>query len=211
MTPARSSAALWTSPAERVTERKAKSDAILQAAATLFAERGFHRTAMDDVAAALGLTKPTVYHYFKTKNDVLLAILADAIAAIEAAFNSARPDAPALDALAEGLGGYVEVACTPQGAVLVQTLDTDLDPASRRAMVSARSVIDERIRALLERGVQEGAITASDPRLTAFLIAGAINSIARWYRADGRLRPAEISRFYIDQLKAGLRPRLGVG
>ena len=112
----RTSAALWPTVAERSAERKAKCDAILGAAANLFAENGFHRTSMDEVAAALGLTKPTLYHYFKTKNDVLMAILAAATAAIETAFDSARFDAPALEALRDGLHGYVEVACENQNS-----------------------------------------------------------------------------------------------
>ena len=48
--------------------------AIVEAALRIFAERGFHATSLEDVAAAAGITKGTVYWYFKQKDDLLRAV-----------------------------------------------------------------------------------------------------------------------------------------
>ena len=68
-----------------------KRERILQEAVTLFYERGFTGTTLDDIAAELGVTKPFIYTHFKSKTDLLAAIclptiqmsLDAAIAAIE--------------------------------------------------------------------------------------------------------------------------------
>jgi hypothetical protein len=45
---------------------------VLRAAVQMFNEKGFHQTSLDDVAARLGISKPTIYHYLGNKDQVLL-------------------------------------------------------------------------------------------------------------------------------------------
>src|SRR5579859_3879239 len=61
----------WPSPAQRQRDRALKREAVLRTAARLFNEQGFHATSLDDVARGLNVTKPTIYHYFRSKDDVL--------------------------------------------------------------------------------------------------------------------------------------------
>jgi len=56
-------------------DRPARRAAILAAAADAFAERGFADTAMDDVAAAAGITRLIVYRHFESKEDLYAAVL----------------------------------------------------------------------------------------------------------------------------------------
>jgi AcrR family transcriptional regulator len=55
--------------------RQQTRDYLLQAAAHVFAERGFHGASLDEVAAAAGFTKGAVYSNFKNKEDLFLALL----------------------------------------------------------------------------------------------------------------------------------------
>lgn len=52
-----------------------RRDQILEVAAPLFAERGFHGVSIDDLGSALGLTGPALYRYFESKDAVLAALL----------------------------------------------------------------------------------------------------------------------------------------
>src|SRR2546421_12907676 len=61
--------------ARRTRRREARREAILQVAAPLFVRQGFAATSLDDVAAALGLTRPAIYHYFTDKHQILLEIV----------------------------------------------------------------------------------------------------------------------------------------
>jgi TetR/AcrR family fatty acid metabolism transcriptional regulator len=62
-------------PARRERQMAARLEQILDAAAHLFAERGFHRTTTKDIAEAADVAEGTLYNYFETKNDLLFAIL----------------------------------------------------------------------------------------------------------------------------------------
>ena len=57
--------------------RQQTREYLLQAAADVFAERGFHAATLDEVAAAAGFTKGAVYSNFKNKEDLFLALLED--------------------------------------------------------------------------------------------------------------------------------------
>jgi AcrR family transcriptional regulator len=62
-------------PSRRERQIAARQEQILDAAAHLFAERGFHRTTTKDIAEAADVAEGTIYNYFETKNDLLFAIL----------------------------------------------------------------------------------------------------------------------------------------
>ncbi len=64
-----------TAIARREAEAARKQDQILDAAARLFAERGFHRTTTKDIALAAEVSEGTLYNYFDNKNDLLFSIL----------------------------------------------------------------------------------------------------------------------------------------
>ena len=68
----KSTASPWAPASHREQQREAKRQAVLQAAAQLFNERGFHATSLDDIAARLNVTKPTLYYYVKNKDEILL-------------------------------------------------------------------------------------------------------------------------------------------
>lgn len=59
----------------RERQRTARMEQILDSAAHLFAERGFHRTTTKDIAEAADVAEGTIYNFFETKNDLLFAIL----------------------------------------------------------------------------------------------------------------------------------------
>lgn len=62
-------------PIPQHTRRRLSEEAVLNSAERLFVERGYHRTAIDDIARQAGLTKGAVYFHFRDKQDVLVALL----------------------------------------------------------------------------------------------------------------------------------------
>src|ERR1700677_4560553 len=72
--------------------RQQTRDYLLQAAAEVFAERGFYAATLDEVAAAAGFTKGAVYSNFKNKEDLFLALLEDAYAREMSALKEAMED-----------------------------------------------------------------------------------------------------------------------
>jgi len=89
----------------------------------------------------------------------------------------------------------------------VRAHDQDLGPEMRRQINSLKSEIDQGIRRLLRAGMDDGSIEPCDPKIAAFALAGALNWIAHWYRADQPLSSGEIADAFALFFAQGLRPR----
>jgi AcrR family transcriptional regulator len=126
-----------------VTSRsRAKADrraALLDAAARLFAERGFERVTLEDVGGAAGISGPAVYRHFAGKQAVLAAILVDASEGLLAggrAVVDREPDAAA--ALRELVAFHVAFAVANAPVIRVQ--DRDLDSLADTDQAAVRSL-----------------------------------------------------------------------
>jgi AcrR family transcriptional regulator len=89
---------------------RARRQQILDAARTAFLRDGFHATSMQDVQREAGLSAGAIYLYFKSKNEIVTAIAADALATISAAFDMRSPAGPPpdLDTLVDQFLGAAE-------------------------------------------------------------------------------------------------------
>ena len=154
---------------ERRIERKRLE--IMNAAAQVFAARGYAGTTTKDIAAEADLGESTLYNYFTSKRDILMAIAARQAETVDAIVESGRPtDEP----------GLVDVLDRALEATLSQPLFT-------RALLAEAWVSDEilqgflearlkllagRLAELLAEGVAQGKLRHVDPHLTARLIIG---------------------------------------
>src|SRR6516225_5265562 len=80
----------WRASRERVREREVKREAVIRAAAHAFNLKGYHNTSLDDIAAALEVTKPTVYYYVTNKEQLLYECFVAGIEQIRAGFQEAK-------------------------------------------------------------------------------------------------------------------------
>src|SRR6266478_9027549 len=90
----------WRASRERVREREVKREAVIRAAAHAFNRKGYHNTSLDDIAAALDVTKPTVYYYVTSKEQLLFQCFIAGIEPIRTLLREARSlDVPARERL----------------------------------------------------------------------------------------------------------------
>src|SRR5437879_12320463 len=80
----------WRASRERLRDRAVKREAVIRAAAREFNRKGYHNTSLDDIAARLEVTKPTVYYYVTSKEQLLLQCLAAGVEQIRAALRGVR-------------------------------------------------------------------------------------------------------------------------
>jgi AcrR family transcriptional regulator len=200
----------WRGNRERLRDRELKRDAVIRAAAREFNRKGYHNTSLDDIAARLEVTKPTVYYYVTSKEQLLFECFVAGVEQIHAAFRAVRELAlPARERLNAVLRHYGEAVASEFGWCMVRAEDQDLSPAMSRHIKSLKSEIDQGIRRLIREGIQDGSIEPCDPKMTAFALAGALNWIAHWYREDQSLTPAQIAGAFVTIFEGGLRPRRG--
>ncbi|MBO6634726.1 TetR/AcrR family transcriptional regulator [Parvibaculum sp.] len=195
----------WKSETERKTERALKREAVLAAAAHVFSERGYHRASLDEVAQVLNITKPTLYYYFKNKEAMLFACVQHGLDMLEAA--GGAEDGNGRAQLAAYLEGYAAVIETDFGRCAVRISDAELSEASRKKVRRIKGEIDRKIRQLVTAGIADGSIASSDPKITAFALAGALNSIGQWHPQAGVPADKKLAGEYINLLMNGLAPR----
>jgi AcrR family transcriptional regulator len=198
----------WEARHQRGAGHALKRDAVILAAARAFRERGYHNTSLDDLAASLKVTKPTLYLYVPSKEAILFECFRAGLAQIQATLKECESAAgPARERLFAFIRGYAAAIVGDFGWCMLRAEDQHLGAAMSRRIKLLKAGIDKRMRALIEAGVADGSIRACDTRMTAFALAGALNWMGHWYREDASLKPHEIADRFIDVFNHGLRGR----
>ncbi len=144
-------------------EKQRREQEILTAAGSLIAECGYVALTMDDVADAVGISKPTLYQHFKSKEDLAKQVMIEAFDMLEAYLIMPQPGAP-LDQLQSILRFLLEQDHAP-GSVLAR-LGPEMVLAALRSnaeLAERKARIWKRICALIEEGKAQGQIDADMP------------------------------------------------
>jgi AcrR family transcriptional regulator len=128
---------------ERKADREEKREAVLRAAVRMFNAQGFHATSLDDVAASLGISKPTIYHYLGNKDQVLLECVTRGVAQMSEAAEEARAQpGNGLDRLRSFLVRYSGITMDDFGRCVVRTAEEALATASATRFRALKREID---------------------------------------------------------------------
>lgn len=203
--PAAASASPWAPTSARGQQREAKRHAVLQAAVQMFNERGFHATSLDDVAARLHVSKPTLYYYVKSKDEILFECVRIGLEMMQTGIDEAsRSGGSTLEQLVASMRIYGRIVTMDFGICLIRIGEDPLPPQGRQELRRLKSVIDREFRRLIAAGVQEGVLAPCDPKITAFAIAGALSWIGRWYQPAGAYSAEEVVERVVGTLLGGL-------
>jgi AcrR family transcriptional regulator len=182
---------------------------IRQVAAKLFESSGYHATTMDHVAAAVGLNKATLYHYFKAKSDLLYELYEEAIDIGLEGVRGIDPDTPADVALANLIRYHVGTIATHRhvSGIYFQEMGWLSKWLPREQFAAIRKKEDEYsnfMTDLIERGIQEGTLVSDDPRVATFAIVGMLAWSHHWLRPKGRLTTDEVADRLLSLVFKGL-------
>jgi AcrR family transcriptional regulator len=198
----------WRSRRKARSDRSLKREAVIRTAARAFNARGYHNTSLDDIAATLEVTKPTLYYYVENKEQLLFECFCAGLEPVRAAFRDARAsDQSARERLHAVLLRYAQAIASEFGWCMVRAEDQDLSDDMRTHVKALKSEIDQGIRRLLREGIADGSIAECDPKMTAFALAGALNWIAHWYRDNQPQSAAQIAAAFVALFENGLLPR----
>lgn len=188
--------------------REAKRLSILSAAAKIFNERGFHNTAMADVADALGVSKPFLYYYLKDKEDILAECSRAATVQLHTMLDEVRKaDVSGWRKIEMAFRGYAEVMTTDFGICLIRsTAPGSLPSARREKLWAGRRRLNREIEVFIAQGIADGSIRSCDPKALSFALFGAFNWITFWYQSNGAMQPAAIADTFLDIFARGVVP-----
>ncbi len=169
---------------------------ILRAAARLFQQRGYDATSMNDVAAALKLSKGGLYHHFQSKDEILYNIMSHAMEITEERvfYVVRRIDgasvAGAEDRLRTLIRLHIQVVLSPEDREITVMLHENhpLPPALRRKINGRKKdyvhFVENLIADVQRKRNSQSPVT---PRAAAFALVGMINWIYQWYKPEGPL------------------------
>jgi len=188
-----------SSRAPRQDNRRAQ---LLDAAAQLFAERGFHATSMRDIAKAVGMLSGSIYYHFESKEEMLLAVYEDGLRRVteivdEAVAEQSDPWKRLEAASAAHLRALI--AHRDYTQVMIRTLPDEAGEAGPRIR-DLRRDYDARFRKLIEDLTLPPDI---DRHYLRLLLFGALNWSPVWYRSGGD-PPEVVAGRFVDTIRRQL-------
>jgi AcrR family transcriptional regulator len=178
---------------------------ILEAALLSFFEHGYHGTTTRELARRSGLSMPGVYHYYASKQDILvelmMVIIDEMLEHSRWAVESAAPDPRSqFDALVESLLRFHMYR--QDGATVSTTELRSLNPENRVRYVAKRDAQQRMLDRVIAMGVETGEFTTAYPAEASRAIASFCVGVAGWYRPDGKLSVETLLERYLTIARA---------
>ncbi len=183
-------------------------DHILEAAARIFSHKGYHAASMQDIANAVNLQKPSLYHHVASKQEILRALLDKALDVLIERLDEvvARP-LPPEEKLRLAITAYMQTLADNRELASVLLLEyRSLSPDELARHVPRRDRFERIWRDLIQDGIRNGhfASVCHDAALAARALLGVMNWSIFWYRPDGALSMAAIANDFAELFLSGL-------
>lgn len=168
---------------------------LVRVAARLFREKGFDGTTVRDIAHAVGMRSGSPFYHFRSKQEILLAVMEEGLAAgleaTEAALGSGLSPREKFRALVRAhLSTLFD-----EGHDFIPVLLYDwraLESGNRVKIIAVKDRFDAVWQAMV-RELKAAGLLHTDSRLARLLVLGAINYMATWYKRDGKLSLDEVA------------------
>ncbi|MFN8449771.1 MAG: TetR/AcrR family transcriptional regulator [Anaerolineae bacterium] len=212
--------------ARKPADQSVHRDDIIRAAAEVLQRNGYEAATMKDIAAAVNLTAASLYHHFRNKDTLLLAVLElglDAVTReIEPIIRSEQPSDKKLRsmicahvvALTENtavgaamvfeIRALMHVKAPPRSASAEDREAYQAFVDRRGAFFAGRDHFEELFRAVVREGIESGVFRPVDVPIFVKTLLGAHNWVGVWYRPDGRLSGAQIANLIADTMLRGV-------
>ncbi|HEU4363613.1 MAG TPA: TetR/AcrR family transcriptional regulator [Mycobacterium sp.] len=181
-------------------------DSLLAVAVTVFNQRGFDGTSMENLAARLGISKSSIYHHVRGKAELLQLAVDRALDALFAA--AQQPDTTtghAIDRLENLVRRSIHVLVDELPYVTLLLRVRGNTTVERRALTRRRD-FDRIVGGLVAEACDDGSIRPDvDPELTSRLIFGTVNSLTEWYRPTRGLSTDDLADAMVAMIFDGLR------
>ena len=184
-------------------------DTILDAAAMIFSQKGYHAASMQDIARAVRLQKGSLYHHVNSKQELLKSLLDKALDILIEDMQEvlSLPVSPQ-EKLRIGMRRYLVNMLKHRELASVLLLEhRSLEPGLKIRHIRRRDEFERLWRVLLQEGVDEGYFICQDVALTARMLLGVLNWTITWYRKDEAYSPEDIASQFGDLFLRGLTKR----
>ncbi|MDO8187827.1 TetR/AcrR family transcriptional regulator [Conexibacter sp. JD483] len=182
---------------------------IIEAATRIFSERGYHAASMSEIADALGMRKPSLYHHVRKKEDLLFAIheqlidelIEETLAVVS---TSERPADKLRGALRVALGF---VARHRDGVTVFLQERSAVSGERWNALVVKRDFYEQMVTRIVAEGSAAGDFVAVDPAIATKAVLAMANWGYTWFQPDGPLSADAVADTFATVALRGLEVR----
>lgn len=185
--------------------RVRRRDQITEVATKLFADKGYHRATLEEVARQLDVTRASLYYHIENKEQLLRDICNKVMRdALEDSRGILESDLSPKEKLQEYIRSKVVTSADRRDLCIVIFEQANaLNTRTRKKLQRQMSEFDQILIDILQEGVDEGVFQIDDIRMASFVILGACFWTYHWYHPEGRLTPNEIADEVINLLERG--------
>ena len=182
---------------------------ILNAAALIFSQKGFHATSMQDIADAVNLQKASIYHHINSKQEILVEILDQALdLLIDNMEQILQLPLPADELFRQAIRSYLTTIFERRELAAVLLLEhRSLEPELNAQHIPRRDRFEQLWRHLFQLGIDEGLFVSKDINMSVRALLGAMNWSITWYCPQGPCTADEIANLFADLFLFGLKKR----
>jgi AcrR family transcriptional regulator len=191
------------------TRRTLVEGEIRNAAAQAFLSKGVANTSLGDIASALGTARTAIYHYYKSKDELLVALIRECAAESRHIISQhGRPDGHDDDSPTERLRDVLRrlTAFALERPERVRLLDAvaELPPEAGRVARKLNRLFFKELGALIQEGIDTGAFRKVDAGVAAHAIVGSTRSVAWWFNPAGPRSADYVARQIAESAVRGL-------
>jgi AcrR family transcriptional regulator len=190
-----------------------RREAILASSIDLFDRKGYANTSLDDVAQAVGIKREALYYYYRSRSEILLAIIGPQTSGLVDGLRQIMAEQmPPADKLRAAIRNHLqrfdrhclEMTISLRDGIMAST------PEVREAMQKVWKEYEQMWTRLVDDGQADGSfVKIGKPKMVAFAILGMCNWLSRWYSPRKDTTIDELIDVYHGMITRGLLPREG--
>lgn len=189
---------------------------IIIAAARLFLKKGIHKTTMREIARESGIVVGTLYHYIKTKDDIMTLIMDEELAAVHDFIRDSEKSLAKLGpmkTLRLTIDRYLHMIDISQDLQVFWYQESgNMLPDQRRRLIEVEDKLAAMYRKILQAGCRSGDFQVKDPLLTAHdvIVLGDMWAFRRWF-VGKHCSLEEFIRHQTDLILSGISSKVSPG
>lgn len=183
-----------------------KAEEIRRVVARLFAEKGYHGTSMREIGRVLGMNQSSLYHYYKSKEEILFLLMNNAMdEALAVLDRICAADLSPEEKLSRVLDFYTRYYAGDQESLtlLVNEMHA-LNKRSHGILLEKQRQYVELIKSILVDLARSRKMKNIDPTVATFAFFGMVHYTIKWYRQTGPVGPDELARLIVEIFTRGI-------
>jgi len=183
--------------------------AVIKAAAGVFREKGFEGASLDEIGAAAGVDRASLYYYVGNKKELFDEVVLEALASnLKLAERIKAESGGAVDKLDRLIKAWMVSygEFYPYFYIFLQESKFAASDKDEIDLLAMSREFDSAVIEIIQEGIEAGEIRDDiPPRVAAYAVMGMVNWTHRWFNPDGPIGAEEVGRAFAGVALAGLR------